>query len=117
MRLEYYTSLPYYDTETSATILEYAIKEASSQPWPLLFAVYLLEVNLAVDENAAPSVFKNAGLAHIHLIQNKHFSQEIVIPHKNLTLFQSLVNISWPTNEQVACCCSEHSADRSNLLL
>lgn len=85
--------------DSSAALLDYAIKEASTQPWPLLFAVYFLEVTLTIDENAAASVFKNAGLAHIHLIQNKHFSQLDSLPHKNLTLFQNLTNIRWPAKE------------------
>lgn len=86
--------------DTSALLLESAIKDAATSPMPLLHAIYWLECALSVDKRIPSNVYKNAGLGHIHLIQNKYFSKfPDELPKVQPELLSMICNVTWPKDE------------------
>lgn len=60
-----------------------AIEVASVNPKPLVNAMYWLESACLLEEGKAPTaLLKNAGLAHVHMIQNK-----VLTPSDDITEF------------------------------
>jgi hypothetical protein len=84
--------------ETAAYRLELAIAHEKVDVQPLIDAMYWIETAVLLDgkENVMTSVLKNAGLAHIHLIQNPILSgrQSLELPTNDV--FDSVKLLSWP---------------------
>ena len=86
--------------DTAAYMLSSAIVSAKDDADPIISAVYWLESAIALEIGSGhkPSspLLKNAGLGHLHLIQNSKLSTEILLPIPNDT-FNTLGTINWPT--------------------
>jgi hypothetical protein len=90
--------------------LEKALKIASTNPAPLIDAVYWIEAALELDAafhsdtlQQPSSLLKNAGLAHAHLVQNKlikdeHSGGALQLP-LSYDVLRPLIghHVSWPT--------------------
>ena len=87
-------------SETAAFHLQSAIPVAAVDPSALLEAVYWLETSVILEEgDPMTSLLKNAGLSHLHLLQNKAVKQAGNLPTPALDIFQSLGVIKWPSKE------------------
>ena len=73
-----------------------AIKVANVDAKPLVHAVYWLETAYMLDGKSCWSaLLKNAGLGHVHLIQNKVLKS---FKPPKVDLFQSMERIQWPSS-------------------
>lgn len=84
--------------DTAAYLLLTAIPIANQDPQPLLEAVYWLESAIALEggeQAVATGVLKNAGLGHVHLIQNKVLDNAHPLPQPQ-DLLGSLSRVHWP---------------------
>lgn len=83
--------------DSSSYFLSTAINIAATVPQPLVDALYFIETAyyLEGNETSPTSLYKNLGLAHVHLVQNKLLSEDI-IPQPTKDIFQSLEKIGWP---------------------
>lgn len=71
-----------------------AIKSAKVDAKPLVYAVYWLETAYWLEgEECGSALLKNAGLSHVHLIQNKILK---TLKPPTVDLFHSLSAIDWP---------------------
>jgi hypothetical protein len=88
--------------DMGAQALEMAIPRANENPNPLIYAVYLLETAISFEINArsdpSPALLKNAGLGHIHMVQNKKLPSD-KLPFPAYDLFGSLKVMEWPAPE------------------
>jgi hypothetical protein len=86
--------------ETAAYRLELAIAHEKSQLQPLIDAMYWIETAVLLDgeNNVMSSVLKNAGLAHIHLIQNPLLSSHSSLPLPSNDVFNSVNILNWPVS-------------------
>lgn len=83
-------------TDTAAYMLIAAIKVANVDAKPLIHAVYWLETAYLLDgKNCGSALLKNAGLGHVHLIQNKVLKS---FKPPKVDLFHSLEGIQWPAS-------------------
>lgn len=110
--------------DTGAFLLDNAIKIANVDPLPLVEAIYFLEsciylergvANISAhskispyssvnDQNAKISalLFKNAGLGHVHLVQNKLLNDHDSDLYEPINdLFQTVDAIKWPINGSI----------------
>lgn len=80
-------------------MLANALKYAHEDPLPLVEAMYWLETSIWMEGGptmAASSLVKNAGLGHVHMVQNKQLSNEKPLP-KPSDVHHSLQQIGWPS--------------------
>lgn len=85
--------------ETSAYFLSSAIKVADVDSNPLVLSVYWLESAYLMEGiNCPSSLLKNAGLSHIHMIQNKLLTNKKLKTPKDI--FNSLEAMGWPKTKE-----------------
>ena len=92
-------------TDTASYRLSKAVESTpagAGTPEALISAVYFLESAIALESGrnfTIPSyLYKNAGLAHVHLIQRKDIAANILPPPTN-DPFRTLPLLAWPTGE------------------
>jgi hypothetical protein len=83
--------------DTASFLLEKAIAAANEDPAPLVYALYLIETAILFESPTVPSMLlKNAGLGHVHLVQNKLLKTEPRLSEPEKDIFNSLDAIGWP---------------------
>ncbi len=95
------------EIDTAAFLLESALKVASKDYQPLIAAIYFLESAIYLESvsnstrGLSAGLLKNAGLAHVNLIQNKlvpsNGNNGYPLPYGKDILFTS-DKINWPFN-------------------
>lgn len=101
---------PLIAADTAAYLLESAIYIANSDPQPLVDAIYWLETSVLLEQTGAnglernlsavpASLLKNAGLGHVHLIQNKMLNASMPLLF-SFDFFQSGRTIGWPSKKR-----------------
>ena len=91
--------------DTSSFYLQAAISVASQDPAPLINAAYWLEscvVLESLEGGTIPAhVLKNAGLAHLHLVQNNQLKEGAPLLVDG-DIFGLIETVDWPTSEKIA---------------
>ncbi len=111
--------------DTGAFLLDNAIKIANIDPLPLVEAIYFLESCIYLERGVANTsdntvkispystvndpnakinalLLKNAGLGHVHLVQNKIVNDQDAEVYEPMNdLFHTLDEINWPTNGNI----------------
>ncbi|RYH19587.1 DUF2723 domain-containing protein [archaeon] len=85
--------------DTASYYLDVAIKTAGRDAKALVDAVYWLETSLYLEgglANSPSGLLKNAGLGHVHLVQNKALKESEPLPLP-LDVHNSTEHIQWPT--------------------
>lgn len=106
-------------SETAAFVLLTAIKSAASDVRPLVDAAYWLESAIWKEggpQAAHTSLLKNAGLAHVHLIQSKLVGDEQPLPTP-MDVHGTLQQLAWPEGKGWHGWCSERFMDHWKLFL
>lgn len=88
--------------DTAGYYLDLAIQTAANDSLPLVDAVYWLESAIAMEEAAQPDftklmyiLYKNSGLGHVHLVQNKLLGEQVLPPPAH-DHFRTLDTMGWP---------------------
>ncbi len=110
--------------DTGAFLLDNAIKIANTDPLPLVEAIYFLESCIYLERGVANTsthskispyssvndpnakisalLLKNAGLGHVHLVQNKLLNDHDSESYEPINdLFQTLDEINWPISGNI----------------
>jgi hypothetical protein len=89
--------------DTAAYFLESAIAVSSVDPIPLIEAAYWLETAILLEKNNPSTILlKNAGLAHVHLVQNKLIDSLNLnggYPMPMSDIFQTIELLNWPISK------------------
>lgn len=95
------------EIDTAAYLLESALKVSASDYSPLVLAVYFLESALCYEGGVnstlkypSTALLKNAGLAHVNLIQNKLIPSS-ALPFPTRDIFSTIEHIGWPKNRLI----------------
>jgi hypothetical protein len=90
--------------DTAAYFLEAAIRVETVDNMPLINAVYWLESALLLENmggnEPSSSLYKNAGLGHLHLVQNLKLDESQPLPLDG-DWFNSAQAIGWPTGQKL----------------
>eukprot|EP00606_Chrysophyceae_sp_TOSAG23-5_P000375 GSChrysophyteH2.ASY1.ANO1.179.1 assembled CDS len=91
--------------DTASFYLEIAIPVADKDPAPLANAVYWLETALILEKldsskKVPTSLYKNAGLGHLHLVQNALLDDKEPLPLDG-DYFNTAEGIGWPTRARL----------------